>query len=262
MIKGLYSAYSALEAAWKFQDVLANNISNANTIGYKRETVVHESFSDVLLTQTSDSMAPMARRSRAVVGQIGTGTYVAGVATDFTNGELQPTGNALDFAVDKGFFAIQSPTGEVFYTRDGRFNRDLNGDLVTNAGDHVLDSTGLPINVPTEDVSVSADGVIAANGQPTGQRLMVLSFAPTDLKRAGEAYFTLSDAAVANGTSGTPIAGQVHQGFLEGSNTSLTTEMTSLMAAQRTFEANQTILARLDQTLDQAAGQLGQFVRQ
>lgn len=254
MIKGLYSAFTALEAAWKFQDVLANNISNANTIGYKRETVVHESFSDVLLTQTSQTMAPLAKTSRAVLGQIGTGTYVAGVATDFTNGELQPTGNALDFAVDKGFFGIQTPDGQVYYTRDGRFNRDANGDLVTNVGDHVLDSNGNQMNVPSEDVSASADGVLTTNGQPVGQ-LMVVSFAGTQLERAGEGYFTST-------TPGTPIAGQVHQGFLEGSNTSLTTEMTSLMAAQRTFQANQTILARLDETLNEAAGQLGQFVRQ
>ncbi len=255
MIKGIYSAFSALEAAWKFQDVLANNISNANTVGYKRETVVHESFSDVLLTHTSSqAMGSLAKRSSRVVGQVGTGTYVAGVGTDFANGELQPTNNPLDFAVDTGFFAIQTPDGQVYYTRDGRFNRDANGDLITNEGDHVLDVNGNAVNVPSESVEVSADGVISANGQQVGQ-LMVVTFGPNQLRRAGDAYFTST-------TPGTQIAGQVHQGFLEGSNTSLTTEMTSLMAAQRTFEANQTILARLDETLNEAAGQVGQFVRQ
>ncbi len=254
MIKGIYSAFSALEAAWKFQDVLANNISNANTIGYKRETVLHESFSDVLLTQTSQNPTPLANNSRSVLGSIGTGTYVAGSATDFTNGELQPTGNALDFAVDKGFFAIQTADGQTYYTRDGRFTRDATGDLVTGVGDHVLDVNGNPVNVPSEDIAISADGVITANGQQAGQ-LMVVSFGPTDLQRAGASYFT-------SAVPGTQIAGQVHQGFLEGSNSSLTTEMTSLLAAQRTFEANQTILARLDETLNEAAGQLGLFVRQ
>lgn len=255
MIKGIYAAFSALQSAWQFQDVVANNISNANTVGYKRETVLHQAFRDVLLSYSSGSpIAPFASRGKDVLGQIGTGMFVAGLGTDFAPGELTLSANHLDFALERGFFAIQSPDGQVFYTRDGRFNRDANGDLITSHGYHVLDVNGQPVNVPTEDVKVGADGTITNDGDLVGQ-IATLVFGAGELTRAGESYF-------ASAATGRQINGQLHQGFLEGSNTQLTDELTSMMSAQRTFQANQTILARLDETLNQAAGDLGQLRRE
>jgi flagellar basal-body rod protein FlgG len=251
VIKGLYSAFNGMEAAWQYQDVLANNIANANTVGFKRETASQSSFADVLLSQQAALPAPIAARIQDVVGQIGTGTFLADFSTDFESGVLQTTGNELDLATQSGFFQVEAPDGTQFYTRDGRFGRDANGDLVTSQGYYVLDTNGAHINLPADRVSVDADGIISTGGQPVDQ-LNVVDFTPSQLTRAGEAYFTATNP-------GTPVAGGIRQGFLENSNTNLVEEMTTLLAVERTYQANQTILAKLDGTLDTAAGQLGQF---
>jgi flagellar basal-body rod protein FlgG len=244
MIKGLYSAFSAMEAAWQYQDVLANNIANASTAGFKREVGALESFQDVLLSQHAPVPAPISARIEAVVGQIGTGAFVAEFVTDYSAGTLQPTGQAFDLALDDGFFAISDENGEVFYTRDGRFGRDASGELVTSHGLHVLDSNGQPINLPAGPVTINLDGVISS-GQTEIATLQIVDFSPVDLVRAGEAYFQSSGPATA-------IAGVVRQGYLEASNTNLVEELTTLLAVQRTYQANQTVLSQMDTTLEQA----------
>ncbi|MCK9518587.1 MAG: flagellar hook-basal body protein [Dehalococcoidia bacterium] len=252
MIKGLYSAFTAMDAAWRYQDVLANNIANANTAGYKREIAAKQSFADVLISQQAGVPAPLPSRIDAIVGQIGTGSFIAEFSTDFSSGPLQQTGNELDLATDRGFFAVEAPGGELFYTRDGRFGRDANGDLVTSHGYYVLDVAGGRINLPAGAVEVDSDGVITSGGAFVAQ-LQVMDFTPAQLTRSGEAYF------VADG-QGVP-AGGVRQGFIERSNSNLVEEMTSMLTVQRAYQANQTVLSTLDNTLDQAASQLGSWGR-
>ena len=109
MIKGLYSAFSAMEAAWKYQEVLANNIANANTAGFKREVTAKESFADILLSQQAPVVAPFPSRIQAVVGQIGTGSFIADFVTDWAQGALQGTGEELDLGLSGGFFTIETP---------------------------------------------------------------------------------------------------------------------------------------------------------
>lgn len=251
MIKGLYSAFTAMEAAWRYQDVLANNISNSQTIGFKREHASLAPFDDVLISQQAPVPAPISARIQAVVGQIGTGTFIAEFATDFSGGMLTPTGGELDLALGDGFFQVEGDDGETFYTRDGRFSRDADGNLVTSHGYFVLDQDGQRISLPPSTVTIAADGTIL-DGQAEVARIGVVDFAPGQLTRSGEAFFRSEDA-------GAPIDGGIRQGFLEGSNTNLVEELTSLLAVQRTYQANQAVLARLDGTLEQAAGEVGQL---
>jgi flagellar basal-body rod protein FlgG len=251
VIKGLYSAFTAMESAWRYQDVLANNIANANTAGFKRETASQESFQDVLLSQQAAVPAPISARIQAVVGQIGTGNFIAEFATDYQAGMLQNTGNELDLALGRGFFQVEAPDGQVFLTRDGRFGRDANGDLVNSQGYYVLNDQRGHINLPTDHVGVSSDGTIETNGQPI-DKVGIFDYSPVQLSRAGEAYFTAAEPGV-------QVDGALRQGFIEGSNTSIVEEMTTLLAVQRTYQANQTILSTLDGTLNQAASQLGTF---
>ena len=252
MIKGLYSAYNGMDAAWKYQDVLSNNIANANTAGFKRETATQGSFPDALLSQQTPVPAPIASRIQAVVGTIGTGSFITDFTTDFTTGAPQNTGNELDFALNNGFFQVQAPDGTVYSTRDGRFNRDANSDLVTSQGYYVLDSAGHHINLPATPVTVAGDGSITDNsGQPVDQ-MAILDFTPSQMNRAGEAYFTTS-------APGQPVNGGLRQGYIENSNTDLVEEMTTLLTVERAYQANQSIFAKLDGTLDIAAGQLGRF---
>jgi flagellar basal-body rod protein FlgG len=164
---------------------------------------------------------------------------------------LRTTGNELDFALEDGFFQVETPDGTIYSTRDGRFGRDANGDLVTSQGHFVLDENGQHINLPSTRVEVAVDGAILDQGVEIA-RLGILDFTPNQLIRAGEAYFQTT------GEGQPPIGGPgLRQGLLEGSNSILVEEMTSLLAVQRTYQANQRVLAVLDGTLDQAAGQLG-----
>lgn len=253
MIKGLYSAYTGMEAAWKYQEVIANNIANSSTVGYKRELASQQAFSDILLSQQAPVPAPLSARIQSVVGQIGTGTFVAEFTTDMAQGTFQATGGELDLALENGFFAAESPDGEVVYTRDGRFGRDANGDLVTSHGFYVLNADGGHINLPAQEVAVALDGSISRNGEFIDQ-LMIVDFTPAQLTRSGEAYFTAEEPGVF-------VDGNVRQGYVEASNTVMVEELTSLMSVYRAYQANQALLARLDGTLDQAAGQLGQYGR-
>lgn len=253
MIKGLYSAFTAMDAAWKYQDVLANNIANSNTIGYKREVGSMQAFPDVLLSQQSAVPAPIAARIQAIVGQIGTGKFVAEFSTDFEEGDFQQTGEDLDMAVGVGFFAVEGPDGLPFYTRAGRFQRDANDDLVTTAGYRVLGADGAAINFGQQHgkIKIDSDGTIELNEQQVG-RLRIVDFTPADLRRAGEAYFLATSA-------GQQIEGGVRQGVIERSNTEMTEEMTSMVAVQRTYQANQSVLSQLDQSLELATAQLGRW---
>ena len=249
MIKGLYASYSAMDSAWKYQNVLANNIANAQTPGFKRELASFQAFSDVLISQSAPIPAPLASRIEQVVGTIGTGTFIEEFATDFARGEIQVTARELDLALDEGFFAVEGPDASVFYTTAGQFGRDANGDRVTGHGYHLLTTEGGHINLPAGPIIVGADGSILVSGQPVGQ-IQIVDFAPANLTRAGDAYFTST-------TPGTPVLGGVRQGLLEMANSSLLEELTTLLTVQRVFQANQTILSRLDSTLDLAAGQIG-----
>jgi flagellar basal-body rod protein FlgG len=117
----------------------------------------------------------------------------------------------------------------------------------------VLDENGQHINLPQQAVGVSVDGAIIDNGNEIA-RLAIVDYTPNQLQRAGEAYFT------ATGDGQPPVGSPgLRQGFLEGSNSNLVEEMTSLLAVQRTYQANQAVLAKLDGTLDQAAGELGRL---
>lgn len=251
MIKGLYSAFTAMEAAWRYQEVLANNVANATTTGFKREVGAMQSFDDALLSAQAAVPAPFPARIQAIVGQIGTGHFLADLVTDFSGGNLETTGQELDFATDRGFFAVRTPDGQVFYTRDGHFLRDGEGNLVTPHGYFVLDAEGAPINLPPGPVEANADGLLSVGGAPVAT-LQLVDFTPAQLTRSGEAYFRAAEPGV-------PVPGGLRQGVLEASNTNMVEELTTLLAVQRTYQANQTVLARLDRTLDQAAGEVGRL---
>jgi flagellar basal-body rod protein FlgF len=251
VIKGLYSAYSALSVAWKFQGAIANNVANTDTIGFKRELALLGSYDNVLLSESTPTPAPLNSRIQQVVGQIGTGTFVAEVATDFTDGGLEETGRDLDLALADGFFVIEDEAGERFYTRDGRFQRADDGTLITSHGLFVLDTDNQRITVPGGALTVDEGGlIVGADGQEVAT-INVLDFGPGDLVRAGEAFFQSS-------VEGTPIFGGMVQGALESSNSDLVDELTTLMAVFRTFQANQTILATLDRSLQTATERLGE----
>lgn len=200
-------------------DVAANNLANLDTAGFKVEQLMLQ----------SDPLRPTEGRSR-----LDPIKYVidSGVARSFTPGTLEKTASPLDLAVEgDGFFQVRTPQG-LRYTRDGRFSLDAQNQLVTQAGDPVLDGSGSPITLDPKrgEVSVAKTGEISQGGQP-GAKVGVMRFANlSGLSKGGDGLFSSADTPVAATDAG------VRQGYLERSNAQPVVEVTHLVEINRAYE--------------------------
>lgn len=253
MIRSLYTAVSGMITLENKQNTIANNMANANTIGYKSEDLVLKSFPEVML-QNRDKIVG----NKNVVNQLGTlslGTKIDEVTTKFTQGDFKETGKTTDFAIDgRGFFMVQNGNN-VVYTRDGNFKVNTDGLLITTTGDRVLGRNAAgelePIYVGDSDFVIDKYNNVQINGVST-QSLATADFEDySTLVKIGDNYYQgenpINDAAVS-----------VKQGFTEASNVNITNEMVNMMTVMRNFETNQKILTMLDGTLDKAANKVGQ----
>src|SRR3954464_8183743 len=225
MERGLYIAASGMLSEQVRQDLIAHDLANASTAGYKPDRVSSKSFGEMLLSDT---------RTGAPVGALGLGTEISKQVTDLSSGPIRDTHEPLDFAVEgTGFFAVQTPKGPR-YTRDGQFAASARGTLVTAAGDDVLGPNGTPIRI-------GADGKVDAGA------LRVVSL--TNARREGDNLFT--------GTAGGAAAGTVRASALEDSGVDPVSTMVDMMASLRAFESGQRVITTIDSTLQKAANQVG-----
>lgn len=227
MLRGIYSAATALDVAAQTQDVIAQNLAHLNVPGYRHRGVAFATFDPSPSPGTpADSLA---------------GTQIARDFHDFQPGALQMTGAPLDFALTgDGFFVLQGPNGPV-YTRDGVFERGAQGQLQNKGGLPVMGANG-PITLPANatDVTVSGDGTVRAGGQEVG-RLQLARFArPNELQRVGTTLFS-APAGVAQ----EPASATVLQGYRESSNVQAASEMVAMIRGARYFEAAQRALRAL-----------------
>lgn len=247
MVRGLYTAATGALVAQSQADVIANNLANVDTAGFKRTLLQVQSAPTmgVSLLQNSPSSAldgsTVSAGSAQYVGALGTGSQIADTPAVFEQGTLQSTGNSLDLAIQgTGFFTLQTPQG-IRYTRDGQFARDAQGYLVTMDGNRVLGRNGA-IQLQTGPVHISNDGTISQNGQPIDQ-LRVINFGNVAAVRPeGDNRFADTGAArpVLDTTS------TVNQGYLERSNANVVRSMVDLITAQRWFEANEKVIQTQD----------------
>jgi flagellar basal-body rod protein FlgF len=261
MLKGLYSAASAMISSMNRQAILTHNITNMNTAGYKQVVLTMEDWKK---TQVSEPVNPsptgnissifpsLAVGGVSSLGQIGLGVYNPPETYDFTQGALQTTGQPLDMAIQgDGFFKVRTPDGDR-YTRDGRFHVDSNHHLVTVDSFFVLDKSGSPITMPNGDVSVNPDGTILAGGQ-TAAQLSISRFAnpDTDLTRDENTFVAV----------GTPLAStsQVLNNVLESSNADMTTAMADMLTIGRAYDAAQQMVTQQDSLLGKSITTLGRF---
>jgi flagellar basal-body rod protein FlgF len=241
---GLYTAYLGMRARLRSVEVIANNVANASTTGFKADSLYYRSIEaaeleaarlaaqgDAALVQPSDptaAVAPALAPSRAL-------GVVSGGMMDFSTGSLRQTGRSLDVALaGDGFLVVQTPRGER-YTRDGALTLDVNGQLVTAQGDLVVGEGG-PITVTPGEVSIGEDGRLKVAGQELGRLKLVRFQTPrTALSKEGDSLF------VATGSEQPQEATQtlVQQGMLESSNVNPVGEMAALMQNNREFEALQ-----------------------
>ena len=256
------TAASGMKAQQKQVDTIANNIANVNTGGYKRSDLTFRS----LLYQTyQEPGAPTAQASMAPTGlQIGSGVEISGSRRSFRQGELMPTDGDFHMAINgQGFFQVMLPNGELFYTRDGHFQRDGNGDVVTSEGYKL--QTMPKIGPEVIEVSIAEDGTVTTRtsesdiGSQAGQISLFRFANPEGLKAQGNNLYSETassgtGAAQAPGDTGT---GRIIHKHVERSNVEVVDELVGLIMAQRNYEVN----SRAVQASDEMLQQTNQMIR-
>lgn len=262
MIRALITAGTGMVAQQTNLDVIANNLANVNTAGYKS---LRAEFQDMVYQTLRASGASNGTGVQAPMGlQVGLGTHFAGNAASFTQGGLQASGNPFDVAIQgEGFFSVTKADGTTAYTRDGSFKRDANGDLVTGDGLRL----NPPITVPPEATSftVSPTGIVSAvmPGEQTPRTLGNITLTmfpnPAGLMREGQNLYIQGGASgeAVTAVPGDSGSGQLQSGFIEGSNVSIVEEMVKMIMAQRAYEIN----SKAIQTADDMLGTLNQLKR-
>ncbi len=236
MLQGYYSAASAMSAALRNQDILAENLANFPVPGYRRQLMSFEEF-----------VSPTAAMTAPVGTQPLHGTEVARNSSLFAAGPYQKTGNPLECAIQgDGFFVLEGPNGPL-YTRNGQFQLDSNGQLLSSSGYPVTGSNGsLRIPNTAAQIVIAQDGTVMADEVQVGQ-LRLASFAdPSRLQRVGTTLFTAPDDATPQ-TS----AAFVRQGYREGSNVQVVSEMVQMIAGMRQYEAAAKALRSLSDAMQQ-----------
>lgn len=221
MNSGYYAACAGLQAQSRALELVANNLANVNTTGYRAQQAL---FRSVLAGSVAGSADPLNRA-------INDFNVLGGSRTDLGAGNLERTGNSLDLAIEgTGFFAIQTQA-ETLYTRNGNFQVSRTGRLTTTAGDLVLGEDGRPITVPAGAISIGPDGTLSSDGAVAG-KLRVVEFAPGSAPVAvGSSYYSAPQTDVRPAPDS-----YVRQGMLESSNVNSVTAVVDLITIQRKAE--------------------------
>lgn len=247
MLRGLYTAASALLADQTWQGVIGNNLDNLSTPGYKADQPVIGEFDTALLTRLGDG--------NATIGTLGAGSAVTETVSNLTAGSLDPTGRPLDVAPVGGAWLTVTTARGVRYTQDGALSLSSTGEIVNAAGQAVLGVGGRPIVVPTgARIAIGMDGTVTAGGAAVG-RLLLTSFArPALLQAQGGGLF---QAPAGAGARAFAAGTGVESGYLEGSNVDASAVTTQLIQVQNNFQANQVSMTTADHTFSQLVQDLG-----
>ncbi len=256
MIRGLYTSGWSMLVNSKKMDVISNNLANVNTNGFKRDTVVFESFPDVLTRRINDTRSNMNPSGK--IGDMQLGSDVGEIFTYYKQGQLVKSGSNLDLAfqgTDSAFFTVGVPDAEgnikEYYTRDGAFSLNAGRQLVTKEGYPVMGENGV-ITLSGEDFSVSPDGSVYQEGQLV-DRLLIKDFGDTlALRKYGSNLITIDGDANEQIFTGTIV-----QGFVEQSNVNIIREMVDMISVTRSYEASQKLLQAQDGTLERAVNEVG-----
>ena len=262
-MRALAIAATGMSAQQLNLEVIANNISNLNTTGFKG---ARAEFTDLLYQAERQQGVPNQAGQEAVPegAMLGLGVRAAAIRSLHQQGSLANTANPLDLAINgHGYFQITSPTGEINYTRAGSFNKNATGQLVTLEGYAVDPAITIPQNAV--DVTINQSGQVFAkiDGQVAPQsigQITIANFAnPAGLNPLGNGLYreTAASGVAVVGVAGDPSFGKIQQGYLEGSNVDPVKEITSLITAQRSFEMNSKVI----QAADEMAGTVSKGIR-
>jgi flagellar basal body rod protein FlgG len=242
----LYQAAAAMNANARWQEVISENLSSSSIPGYKKQDLSFSAIQSGLMDtgeieQTFQKSLPLPA--------------VAGL-TNFTPGQLAPSGNPTDVGIEgRGFFEVQLPNGATAYTRDGEFQLNSQGQLVNKQGYPVLGESG-PIQFDPSSsapIQIAASGEITQGGDERGKLKIVDFQDPQLLTTIGGGCFLAQDAALVP----IPANGTVRQAFLEASNATPSGEMVNLISSMRMFEANQRVIQTHDEHMGKIITELG-----
>jgi len=271
MWRGLYAAASGMIQETVRTDVIANNLANADTSGYKKDVAVSKEFEPMLTRRIKDydprlkvtTFKQFSLDQRPPrVGTLGVGAKIDEVAIDRSQGAFKTTGNPLDVAIaGDGFLAVQTDNG-VRYTRDGALVRSSNGVLQNMKGQAILDTQGRPITIPgnVDKIMIGTKGEIsAAEGDGNYQRvaqLMFVSFGDDRkaIVKEGDNLWNPRPQAEIR-----PATGEINQGMLEASNTNIVNDMVELINNQRIYEAGAKAVMTQDSMLDKSVNEVGKL---
>lgn len=254
MQQALWVAKTGLDAQQTRMTTVSNNLANVNTTGFKRGRAA---FEDLLYQQLRQPGGATSQQTQLPSGlSLGTGVRVVATAKNFQQGNLLQTGNSLDLAINgRGFFQVLLPDGTQAYTRDGSFQVDSQGQLVTNSGYVVQPAIQIPAGAQT--VTVGGDGTVSV--QLVGQvaptqvgTLQVTDFVnPAGLQARGENLLleTAASGPAQTGTPGLNGAGSIEQGALESSNVNVVEELVNMIETQRAYEMNAKAISATDNML-------------
>lgn len=261
MLRGIYASASGMLADQTRLDVVANNLANVSTTGYKRETTISQPFRELFIRRVNDREANQTQQGAEFIGRMGLGTFVVNTATRLTNGTQIATGNPLDVAISgDGFFAVQTPQG-VRYTRQGSFRLGSDGTLVTPEGLPVL-VNGRPATAVNGDLSISDNGDVRSGSQVLGRLTMATSQQLGAMRKEGAGLWAVAggaDASVLIPAAESSGQFQLRVGYLESSNVEAVSEMVEMITIMRSYEANQKSLQAQDETLQKAVTEVGRL---
>ena len=254
MNQGLWVAKTGLDAQQTRMAVVANNLANVNTTGFKQDRAV---FEDLLYQNIRQSGGQSSQDTVLPSGMsLGTGVRVVATEKLFTQGSVLQTGNAMDVAINgRGFLQVLKPDGEIAYTRDGTFQLNAQGEIVNSSG-YVV-QPGITIPDGAQSITIGTDGVVSVKlaGQPTPTQVGSLEVAdfinPVGLQAIGENLFieTAASGSAQPGTPGLNGLGAINQGALEGSNVNVVTELVNMIETQRAYEMNSKAISTSDQMM-------------
>ena len=299
MWRGLFTAATGMITEQKRTDVISNNLANAATTGYKKDVAVHAEFENMLIRRVYDhedggtvglnvdgfnTLGNLGTSSNDVtqikgfnadpfyspaIGRLGLGDYIDEIAVDYEQGAFESTGNPLDLAIaGEGFFVVQTPDG-IRYTRNGAFFKNQAGVLQDIRGYNVLDVGNNPITIPRdvtgERIFISGDGrIFTSTGINANQRqLAQLQLVQFDnrlaIEKQGNNLFYAVTDNEGNVAVPQPATGEVVQGVLEKSNTSIVEEMVELIHNHRMYEANSKAVTTQDTMLEKSVTEVGRL---
>jgi flagellar basal-body rod protein FlgG len=258
MIRSLWISKTGLDAQQTQMDVVANNLANVSTNGFKRSRAV---FEDLLYQNIRQPGAQSSQNTQIPSGlQIGTGVRPVAAERIHTQGNLAQTGNKLDVAIQgSGFFPVLMPDGTTGYTRDGSFQTDSQGQLVTSSGFVIQPALTIPANATS--VTIGQDGLVsvtqAGTVAPTqiGNLQLTTFINPTGLQSIGQNLYveTSSSGAPSVQAPGANGTGTLGQGFVETSNVNVVEELVNMIQTQRAYEINSKAISTSDQMLQKLA---------